>query len=95
MTKGSGGGTNKLLGRLGHWSTSITKEMIPFVSPLLYFLLCNQLNQVYVSDEQLGRSIKITPAMEDAYVFKGNWLSGFKDASSAAEWSMNRSFNAS
>jgi hypothetical protein len=28
--------------------------------------------------ERLGRVVKITPATEDAYVFKGNWLSGFK-----------------
>jgi len=31
--------------------------------------------------EQLGKSIKIIPAVEDAYVFKENWLSGyFSDA---------------
>lgn len=49
----------------------------------LYFLLWLQLNQVYASDEQLGKSIKINPAIEDAYVFKDNWLSSFNDVAAA------------
>jgi len=29
--------------------------------------------------EQLGKSIKISPSTEDAYVFKDNWLSEFNN----------------
>jgi hypothetical protein len=28
-------------------------------------------------DESLGRAAKLVPAVEDMYVFKGNWPSGF------------------
>jgi hypothetical protein len=29
------------------------------------------------TDESLGRAAKLVPAVEDMYVFKGNWPSGF------------------
>ena len=52
----------------------------PICQSFFLFFFAVYAAKLYVSDEQLGRLIKINPAIEDAYVFKDNWLSSFKDA---------------
>jgi hypothetical protein len=60
------------------------RRVIPSVCSLSSFLLFLHVSSIKGNDldEQLGRSVKITPTVEDAYVFKENWLPGFEVASS-------------